>query len=63
MLALFETTVEKTTGDFLGNSSLVFLDLTNSQLSSVDMFRIPAGVLVKALDACRSRRNLAGRLA
>ena len=29
---------------------------------SMDVFRIPAGVLAKALDACRGRRYLAGSL-
>ena len=45
------------------NSSPAFLDLTNSQSPSVDVFRIPAGVLSKTLDAYRGRTNLAGRLA
>ena len=29
---------------------------------SMDVFRIPAGVLTKALDACRGKRNLADNL-
>ena len=70
VLALSETTVKKELETFwakpkesIMNSSPAFLDLTNSQSPSVDVFRIPAGVLSKALDACRGRRNLAGRLA
>ena len=68
-LALSETTVKKELETLLVkpkdsplNSSPAFLDLTNSQSPSVDGFRIPAGVLAKALDTCRGRRNLAGRL-
>ena len=68
-LALSETTVKKELETLLVkpkesplNSSPAFLDLMNSQSPSVDGFRIPAGVLAKALDTCRGRRNLAGRL-
>ena len=48
--------------DVGGNSPAAFLDLTNSQ-SPTGVFRIPPGVISKCLEACRGRKNLAGRLA
>ena len=48
--------------DVGGNSPAAFLDLTNSQ-SPTGVFQIPPGVISKCLEACRGRKNLAGRLA